>query len=306
MEILDIIGNTPLLEMRRISPKSSVRIFAKLEGNNPTGSIKDRIVKAMLTDAELKGLIKPGDTIVEASSGNTGIALSMIATQKGYKTLIVIPREVPSSIGDLLKIYGADIHWCDSGGGMKNPIETARDIAFTNSYHLLGQFSNDINSNTHYLTTGREIVDQIGWVDTFIAGIGTGGTIMGVGKRLREINPNVRLIGVEPTLGDRLQGLRNLQDGYIPSLLNLNSIDSRFLVDSNTAIDTAGMITKYEGLFAGVSSGATMSVALRIAEEMDKGIIVVMFSDSGWKYLPSRPWEESVENMSNKNDIHWW
>ena len=306
MKLLETIGNTPLIEMQHISPKKTVRIFAKLEGNNPSGSIKDRIVNAMINDAEKKGIIKPGDTIVEASSGNTGIALSMIAQQKGYKALIVIPREVPPSIGDLLKLYGAEIHWCDSGGGMKTPIETAKEVAVGNSYHLLGQFSNDINSNTHYLTTGKEIVDHIGWVDAFIAGIGTGGTIMGVGKGLREINSNVRLIGVEPTLGDRLQGLRNLQDGYIPSLLNLNDIDGRFLVDSQDAIDTSKMLAKNEGIFSGISSGATMNIALRIAEEMDKGIIVVMFSDGGWKYLPSRPWEESIENASDKNDLHWW
>ena len=263
--LLNLIGNTPLVELTRMSPKPGIRIFAKLEGQNPSGSVKDRIVLAMVEKAEQSDLLKPGDTIVEASSGNTGIALAMIGKQKGYKVKVVIPRQVVPSIEDILSLYEAEIIWCEPVAGMKGAIDLAREHADMEGHYLLGQFLDFMNIEAHYSGTGAEIAQALPHVDTFVAGIGTGGTIMGVGKRLREINPKVKLIGVEPRLGDQVQGLRSLSEGFIPPLLSLEYLDGRFLVDSANAIETAQAVIKTEGILAGVSSGATLSAALRLA-----------------------------------------
>jgi cysteine synthase B len=303
---LNIIGNTPLVELPHLSPKRGVRIFAKLEGQNPSGSIKDRIVLAMVEEAEGRGDLKPGDTIIEASSGNTAIALALVAKQKGYGVHVIIPGEVAPSIGDLLELYGARITWCEPKAGMKGAIELARDLAQAPRCHYLGQFDNRINLETHYRTTGPEIARALPEVDFLVAGIGTGGTIMGVGRRLRESNPGVKVIGVEPRMGEALQGLRSLSEGYLPPLLDLKQLDGRFLVDSATAIEASHKIIDREGILAGVSSGATLHVALRVARDIDKGNIVVMFSDGGWKYLPARAWDAARAGSEALDETHWW
>jgi cysteine synthase len=303
---LGMVGNTPLVELKNLSPRAGIRIFAKLEGGNPSGSVKDRIVLAMIEAAESRGQLKAGDTIVEASTGNTAIALAFVAKQKGYKMKVILPKGVVPSMADVLYLYGAELEWCEPSGGMRGAIEAAKALAAENGVHELGQFTRAENIDTHYRTTGSEIVDAMDSVDVFVAGIGTGGTIMGVGKRLRETFPDVKVIGVEPRLGDRLQGLRSLAEGYIPPLLDLDTLDGRFLVDSASAIAAARRVVESEGLLVGVSSGATLVGALRVAERIDTGNIVVMFSDGGWKYLPAQPWDAAAQQDQRLDEVHWW
>ncbi len=304
--LLSLIGGTPLVELRHFSPREGVRIFAKLEGQNPSGSIKDRIVLAMVEQAERCGDLNPGDTIVEASSGNTAIALALVGKQKEYSVRVVIPGEVAPSIGDLLDLYGTEVVWCEPQAGMKGAIDLAVKLGSARGCHYLGQFDNRINVDTHYQNTGAEIVRDLSEVDVFVAGIGTGGTITGVSRRLRESHPKVTVVGVEPRLGEALQGLRSLSEGYVPPLLDLAQLNRRFLVDNATAIETTHTIVEKEGILAGISSGATLHAALRVAREMEQGNIVVMFSDGGWKYLPARPWAAASEGAEALDETHWW
>ena len=301
-----LVGDTPLVELRGVSPKPGVRIFAKLEGQNPSGSVKDRIVLAMMEAAEARGELREGDTLVEASTGNTAIALAALAPRRGYRVHIVLPRGIVPSIADILDLYGAEIEWREPEGGMRGAIARSREIAAEPGCHALGQFSDAANVLCHYATTGAEIADAMDRVDAFIAGIGTGGTIMGVARRLRKRWPDVQVIGVEPRLGERLQGLRSLAEGYIPPLLDLDQLNRRFLVDSADAIATAKRVIRTDGVFAGVSSGATLHTALRVAEGMESGNIVVMFSDGAWKYLPSHPWDSAEEGSESLDEVHWW
>ena len=305
-DLLQLIGNTPLVELPRLSPKPAVQLFAKLEGQNPTGSVKDRIVRRMVEKAADRGDLKAGSTIVEASSGNTAIALAMIGKQRGYQIHVVIPHDVAPSIADILALYDTDVTWCPSDGGMKAAIDLARNMAEAGGFYYLDQFDDQENIATHYETTGKEIVEALPKVDVFVAGIGTGGTIMGVGRRLREFNPSARLIGVTPQIGERLQGLRDMSEGYLPPLLDLDTLDRRFLVDSVTAMEASEQVAQKEGILAGISSGATLSVALRLAADLDQGTIVMMFSDGGWKYLPARPWDAAKAESRGLDDTHWW
>jgi cysteine synthase B len=304
--LLGLIGDTPLVELRRMAPKPGVRIFAKLEGQNPSGSVKDRIALAMVERAEQQGLLHPGDTIVEASSGNTAIALAMIAKQKGYAVRVIIPGEVAPSIGDLLELYGAEITWCEPRAGMKGAIDLALEMSQEDGFHYVGQFDNPMNLQTHYATTGDEIARALPVVDVLVAGIGTGGTITGVGRRLREANPDVKIVGVEPRMGEALQGLRSLSEGYVPPLLDLSLLSRRFLVDNATAIDMSRRIVESEGILAGISSGAALHAAFRVADDLPRGNIVVMFSDGGWKYLPARPWDAARSGSEALDETHWW
>ena len=289
-----------------MSPKPGIRIFAKLEGQNPSGSVKDRIVLSMIEAAEARGELHEGDTLVEASTGNTAIALAALAPRKGYRVHLVLPRGIVPSIADVLDLYGATIEWREPEGGMRGAITRTLELASQPRHHALGQFTDTANVQCHYAGTGLEIANAIDRVDAFVAGIGTGGTIMGVARRLRERWPHMQVIGVEPRLGERLQGLRNLAEGYIPPLLDLDLLNRRFLVDSADAIAMARRVIRSEGIFAGVSSGATMHTALRVAESMDEGNIVIMFSDGAWKYLPSHPWDSAEQGSEDLNEVHWW
>ena len=303
---LGVIGRTPLVELSALSPNPRVRIFAKLEGQNPTGSIKDRIVLGMVEAAEQRGDLTPGRPIVEASSGNTAIALAMIGRRKGYPVRVCIPQSVAPSVADVLLLYGADVTWTDGALGMEGAIAEAGRMTEDGAAYALSQFTDAVNVETHYAATGKEIADALLRIDVFVAGIGTGGTIMGVGRRLRETNRNVRIIGVEPRPGERVQGLRSMQDGFTPPLLDLNQLDGRFLVDSATAMTVARQAVESEGVLAGISSGATLNVALRLADEMDEGNIVVMFADAAWKYLPARPWSAAEAGSTTLDETHWW
>jgi len=304
--LLSVIGNTPLVELTRSSPKEGVRIFAKLEGNNPTGSIKDRVARALMRDAVATGALKPGGTVVEASSGNTGIAVAMVARQMGFDAQIVLPQGIVPSICDALNILGVPIHRCESHAGMKGAIDVADELAVTLGGVCLQQFRSPINVSVHYETTGLEIASSLEQVDAFVAGIGTGGTITGVGRRLREANPDVRVVGVEPQMGERLQGLKRIEDGFAPPLLDFDLLSRRLMVDAATSIRTARHLAQVEGIVAGMSAGATFHAALREAERMERGNIVVMFSDGGWKYLPVRPWNAAVAGDAELDEIHWW
>lgn len=303
---LSLIGGTPLIELRHMAPKPGVRIFAKLEGQNPSGSIKDRIALAMVDAAEASGALTPGDTLVEASSGNTAIALALVGKQRGYRVQVVIPEGAVPSIQDMLRLLGADVVNCPSEGGMRRAIDEAQRLGEQPGAVAIGQFTNPANVQAHYDATGPEILSQIDRVDAFVAGIGTGGTITGVGRRLREAMPSVRIIGIEPKMGERLQGLRSMDEGYVPPLLDFGLLDGRFIVDSADAIACAKDVAEREGLLVGVSSGATLSAARRVAERMDGGNIVVMFADGGWKYLPARPWDGSVTDDERLDEVHWW
>jgi len=306
--MLDTIGNTPLVELRRISPKPGVRIYAKLEGCSPTGSIKDRVALYLVRRAEEAGELRPGQTIVEASTGNTALALGLVAKLRGYQVKAVMPRQVViSKLGDLLALYGVEVIWCEPRAGMGGAIELASQLAQREGWYATRQFEDQANVLAHYETTGPEILGALSQVDAFVAGIGTGGTLMGVGRRLREHNPRVKVIGVEPRAGDVLQGLRNLSEGYVPPLLDLSQLDGRFLVDSATALALTRRLLQQEGIFAGISSGAALQGALRLAERMDRGNIVVIFADGGWKYLDALSQAErdraSQEELDN---IAWW
>lgn len=300
------VGNTPLVELTRMSPKPGVRLFAKLEGCNPSGSIKDRIARAIIEQAEAQGRIRPGDTLVEASTGNTAIALSMVARQKGYDLKVVVPEGVVPSIGDILDLYGIDVIQTKPDVGLKGAIELALQLADQHGWFATRQFDNPLNVTTHIHTTGAEIVSQIDQVDAFVAGLGTGGTMVGVGRALREAFPDVRLVGVEPRLGDFLQGIRSMDDQFRPPLIDLDLLSARYLVRSSDALKMMRRVVQEEGVFVGVSGGATLHAAFRYAERLASGNIVVMFSDGGWKYLPARPWEAALAEHPSLDDVHWW
>jgi len=307
---IDLIGRTPLVELTRLSPRAGVRIFAKLEGMNPTGSIKDRIARRLIDEAERRGELRPGMTLVEASTGNTAIALAMIGKQRGYKVRIVLPHGVVPSVPQILTTLGVEIAWCPPESGTRGAIDMARRWAESDpeNVYAVRQFSSTLNIETHYHTTGAEIVEALDTVDVFVAGIGTGGTIMGCGRRLRERFPKVRIVGLEPQLGECLQGLRRIEDSFMPPLLDLELLSGRWIVTAAESINAARRVAQEEGLLVGVSAGAALHIALREAERLpaEGGSIVCMFSDSGWKYLPAQPWEAAAAKAVELDEVHWW
>lgn len=308
--VVHTVGATPMLELRHLSPKPDVRLFAKLEGWNPTGSIKDRIVKHMIQHAERDGLIVPGDTVIEASTGNTGIALAMIGRALGYNARIVMPENIYPEIPRMLAVYGAEVHWVPASEGVTGAMKTARQMADDQRCFMLDQFGNPHNARAHYVWTGPEILEDVPQVDIFIAGLGTGGTVMGVGQRLKEANPRTKVIAVEPHPGGgQVQGLKSLTDGFIPPILDLALLDGKILVRSGHAFRAARLMMEKEGVFGGVSSGAVLHAALKFANRIDRGNIVMAFADSGWKYLDTNLWSRelpSEEDEESLDDIIWW
>ena len=306
-DIVEAVGNTPLVELPRFSPKPGVRIFAKLEGNNPTGSLKDRIAKYMIEAAERSGELTPEKIILEPTSGNTGIALAMIARRKGYRITVVVPENVTVERRQLLELYGAEIAFSDPARGTNGAIELAQKMARDPKYFMPYQYGNQANPRAHYETTGAEILGDLPDVDVFIAGLGTGGTLMGVGRRLKEHNPQVRIIAVEPHPGDLVQGLRSLDDGFIPPILDLRLLDGKIMVDSRCAFAATRDLMRREGLFAGVSSGAALHCAIRVARRMDRGNIVVLLADGGWKYVSLGVWQKDFPEIPEDVASHiWW
>lgn len=305
--LLSRIGNTPLIPLSHCSPRSGIRLWAKLEWFNPSGSVKDRIAWYMLAHAEQQGIIQPGDTIVEATTGNTGIALTLVGRRKGYRVKTVVPRNVMPEIHELLEAHGAEVIWGPPGEGVRGAIRMARDIATTSGHYVLDQFGNAANVEAHYLTTGAEIVQALPEVDVFVAGLGTGGTITGVGRRLREHNPHVQLVALEPHLGTGVQGLRSLEEGFIPPILDLEQLNGKILVHAKEAFFWTRELARREGLFAGLSSGAALYGALKWAQRLERANIVVLFADGGWKYLSTGLWHDpSIDNREGLDDTVWW
>lgn len=307
--ILHTIGGTPMLELKQLAPKPGVRLFAKLEGWNPTGSIKDRIVKHMIQHAERDGMLVPGDTVYEASTGNTGIALAMVGRAMGYGVHIVMPRNVYPEIPRALAVYGADVTWVPTEQGVTGAMALAREMAAQARCFMLDQFCNPHNARAHYVWTGAEILADVPEVDVFVAGLGTGGTLMGTGQRLKEANPRTRVIAVEPHPGNALQGLKSLADGFIPPILDLGFLDGKILVRSGHAFRAARLLMQREGVFGGISAGAVLHAGLKFAERLDRGNIVMVFADSGWKYLETNLWSAPPlgnDDEENLDDIIWW
>jgi len=308
LHLVHAIGRTPLVELRHCSPKPGVRLFAKLEGWNPTGSVKDRIVRAMLLAAQREGQIQPGDTVIEASTGNTGISLAMIGRALGYDVRIVMPENVYPEIPRALAVYGAVVDWVPAGEGVRRAIEMAQERAEREGWFFLDQFGNPNNVQAHYETTGPEILSDMPEVDVFVAGLGTGGTLMGVGRRLKEANPQTRVIAVEPHPGNQLQGLKSLDDGFVPPVLDLGLLDGKILVRSGPAFRAAAELLRRESIFAGVSSGAVLHAALKVARRLERGNVVLLFADNGWKYLGTNFWIDVPEAGEEEelDDTIWW
>lgn len=297
---LSLIGNTPMVELGRMNPDPDVKIYAKLEGMNPSGSLKDRIALFMITEAEKAGLLKPGDTILEATSGNTGISLAMIARFKGYKLKAVMPDNVSIERRQLLEVYGAELVLSDGEQGTNGAIKLAQEIGAEGDYFMTDQYSNEANPLAHYETTGVEILQEVPKVDVFIAGLGTAGTLMGVGRRLREANPDTRIIAVQPYPNSGLQGLRNLSDGFVPAILDLDLLDGNEFVQDKEAFTALKRLADEEAILAGISSGAVVAKALEVARDLDSGTIVTIFPDGAWKYLSERIWTDSPEEVSKR------
>jgi cysteine synthase B len=305
--IVEAIGHTPLVELRNITPNPRVRILAKLEGQNPTGSVKDRIALEMIEAGERQGVLKPGMTILEPSSGNTGIALAVIGRLKGYSVKIVMPDNVSVERRQLLELFGAEIEFSDGRRGSNGAIDRAWELVRTGEFYMPYQYGNEANPNAHYRTTGPEIIDDVPEVDVFVAGLGTGGTLMGVGRRLKEHNPKIRVVAVEPEQGDLVQGLRSLEDGFIPPILDLDFLDGKIICDSANALRAERLLALREGIFGGISSGAVIYGALRVAERVESGTIVALLADGGWKYLSTGLWAKApdtfAQDMAGKL---WW
>jgi cysteine synthase B len=310
LHLVQTIGATPMVELRRLSPRPEVRLFAKLEGFNPTGSIKDRIVRHMIQHAEREGRIVPGDTLIEASTGNTGIALAMIGRALGYHTRVVMPENVFPEIPRTLAVYAADVHWVPAADGVPAAIALARKMASEPRSFMLDQFANEHNARAHYVWTGAEILQDVPKVDVLVAGLGTGGTVMGAGQRLKEANAATRVVAVEPHPGNAVQGLKSLADGFIPPILDLDFLDGKILVRSGQAFRAARLLMEREGIFGGVSAGAVLHAGLRYVERLRRGNVVLIFADAGWKYLQTSLWSRDLTldeaDEENLDDIIWW
>ena len=305
--LVEAIGYTPLVELPRLSPKPTVRVYAKLEGRNPTGSVKDRIARAMIEDAEERGQIAPGQTILEPTSGNTGISLAMICRRKGYPLKVVLPDNVTEERIGLLRMYGAEVVLSEGAKGSNGAVELALQMAERDaSYYMPYQYGNEANPRAHYEGTAPEILEELDEVAAFVAGLGTGGTLMGVGRRLKEEDPDTLLIATEPMQGEDVQGLRSLDDGFIPPILDVSLLDRKIMVANREAIVWTQRLLHEEGVFAGVSAGAIASVAVRIGDELDGGNVVFLIPDDGWKYLSSGVYTKPVEELEGIDSTFWW
>jgi cysteine synthase B len=304
--LLDLVGHTSLVRLSRLSPEG-VSIYAKLEGQNPTGSIKDRVAKAMIEAAEASGELEPGRELLEPTSGNTGISLAFIARLKGYKLTCVMPENATEERKRLLRIYGADIVASSAAEGSNGAVRLALELAERDPrYYMPFQYANEQNPRAHYEGTGAEIAEALDRVDVLVAGLGTGGTLMGTGDRLRETFPDVVIAAAEPLPGDPVMGLRSLDDGYVPPILDVSRLDRKLLVSNAESVDGLRTLIEREGIFAGVSSGAVVHVARKLAEEAEEGSVVVcVLADAGWKYLSADFWDE-LDPEASMESGHWW
>jgi cysteine synthase len=305
--VLEAVGNTPMVELPRISPKPGVRIFAKLEGRNPTGSVKDRVAKSMIDAAEAEGAIGPGQTILEPTSGNTGISLAMICRRKGYPLKVVMPDNVTEERTQLLRMYGAEIVYSEGAKGSNGAVELALEMAGQEaSYYMPYQYGNEANPRAHYDGTAPEILEELDHVAAFVGGLGTGGTLMGVARRLKEHDSETKIVAAEPMQGELVQGLRSLDDGFIPPIIDLSLLDRKIMVSNRDAIVWTQKLLHEEGLFAGVSTGAIAAIAVRIAAELEEGNVVFIAPDDGWKYLSSGLYTKPVDELEGVDSTVWW
>jgi cysteine synthase len=300
--VIDMIGETPIVDVSQLSPKPSVRILAKIESNNPAGSVKDRIARNMIAEAESDGTLTPGKTIIEPSSGNTGIAMAMIARLKGYPIKIVLPENVSIERRQLLEIFGAEIILSPGGEGSNGAVRRAQKLAEEHpDWAFLYQYANEANPRAHYETTGPEILRDVPDITHFVAGLGTSGTLMGVGTFLKERKPGVKVYAVEPPLGERVEGLRNLDEGYIPPVYEKwggqQLLDGKRIVRPRESIEWTRRLVTDCGIFAGISSGAALAGAVRVAERIDEGVIAFIVCDGGWKYLSTGAWTDPIDEV---------
>ena len=301
--LLELVGNTPLVELK---PVGDVQLYAKLEGQNPTGSIKDRIAKAMIEAAEASGELEPGRELLEPTSGNTGISLALVAKLKGYPLMCVMPENATEERKRLLRLFGANIVFSPPAEGSNGAVRLALELAEREPrYFMPFQYANEANPRAHYEGTGAEIADALDRVDMLVAGLGTGGTLMGTGERLRETFPDVVVAAAEPLPGDPVMGLRSLDEGYVPPILDVSKLDRKVLVSNEESVREVRRLLDEEGIFAGVSAGAAGHVARKLAAELDEGVVVAVLADGGWKYLSADFWDaEDVEQAMERTV--WW
>ncbi|HVF53488.1 MAG TPA: PLP-dependent cysteine synthase family protein [Actinomycetota bacterium] len=310
--ILETIGRTPLVRVTHLSPEPSVRLWVKLEGENPTGSVKDRVALAMIDAAEASGELTHDKTILEPTSGNTGIALAMVAALRGYRFTAVMPDNASSERVSLLRAFGAEIEFSEGARGTNGSVVLAQELSKDERYFMPFQYGNTANLEAHYNGTGPEIIEDLadGNLRAFVAGLGTGGTLMGVGRRLKEHDPSIKVIAAEPELGELVYGLRSLEDGYIPPLFDPDALDGKVKVKARESIIWTRVLLQKEGIFAGISSGAIIWVAQRAAERIAAdggGDIVCLLPDGGWKYLSTEAWTQTIDVAESQvEDVLWW
>ncbi|TPW12905.1 MAG: cysM [Acidimicrobiaceae bacterium] len=303
--VLDLIGNTPMLDVSNLSPNPNVRIIAKLENQNPFGSVKDRIAKNMIEQAEKSGLLAPGQTIIEPSSGNTGIALAAIAQLKGYPIKILMPSSVSIERRQMIEVFGAELILTPGEEGSNGAVRRAQEMAADHpEWCFLYQYGNDGNPMAHYEGTGPEILRDCPEITHFVAGLGTSGTLMGTGRYLKEQKPDVKIIAIEPPLGERVEGLRNLDDGYIPPVFEqwygFDLLDRKRVVRPRESLEWTRRLVSECGVFAGISSGAALAGAAKVAGEIDEGTVVFIVCDGGWKYLSTGAYTDDLDEAEHK------
>ena len=307
--IVDAVGHTPLVEIPRMSPNPDVHLLAKLELYNPTGSVKDRAAKYLIEDLERRGLLGPDSVILEPTSGNTGIALAMIARRKGYRITLVMPDNVTVERRQLAELFGAEIIDSPGAEGSNGAIALAkRLVAEDPRYVMPYQYGNPANPQAHYETTGPEILADCPEIDVFVAGLGTAGTLMGTGRYLREHKPGTRIVAAEPLPGELLSGLRSLDDGFVPEILDPDVLDAKYLVSNRDAVAALRDLVALEGVFAGPSSGAVLVAAAREAKRLERGTIVALLPDGGWKYLSAGTFDRALDDMEEalEGGVSWW
>jgi cysteine synthase B len=306
-DVTELIGNTPLVGIHSLSPNPAVRIWAKLEGQNPTGSVKDRIARAMIEAAEADGTLTPDKVLLEPTSGNTGISLAFFARRRGYRIVCVMPETASEERSKLIQLFGGEVVYSPGDKGSNGAIRMATEMAEADpGYLMLYQYGNEANPGAHYDTTGPEILRDLPGITHFVAGLGTGGTLTGVGRYLREHAPGVQVVAAEPEQGDLVYGLRNLDEGFIPPVLDERVLHRKIKVDSTNSVIWTQQLLDKEGIFAGISAGATVHVARRIAGGIDSGDIVCLFADGGWKYLSTDIWTKQVEQAAKDVEYMPW
>jgi len=310
--ILDTVGGTPLVEVPKLSPTPEARLWVKLEGQNPTGSVKDRVALALVEDGEASGKLNKDKVILEPTSGNTGIALAMVSSVRGYRFTAVMPDNASTERVELLRAYDAKIIFSEGDKGTNGAVALAQRLAGDDDrYYMPFQYGNEANVTAHYQGTGAEIIEDLPEVSAFVAGLGTGGTLTGAGRRLKEHNPAIKVVAAEPELGELVYGLRSLDDGYIPPIFDPDILDGKVKVKARDAILWTRRLLREEGIFAGISAGAVVWVAQRVAERLADsqggGDVVCLLPDGGWKYLSTQAWTKDIDDAESRvEEVLWW